>query len=48
MLNLFVLQGRLTRDTELKEANSGVKYCHISLAVLRNKSKPGEDKKLIF
>ena len=36
MLNHVTLMGRLTADPELKKTESGVAFCHFSLAVDRN------------
>lgn len=43
MLNLIVLQGRLTREPELKTTQSGMTVCSFGLAVERDRaSKSGE------
>lgn len=42
-MNTTVILGNITKDIELKETNSGVKYCRFSVAVRRNyKSENGE------
>ena len=42
MLNLIILQGRLTETPELKTTNSGKSVCSFSLAVERDFSTGGE------
>jgi len=42
-MNITVLLGTITKDIELKETNSGVKYTRFSIAVRRNyKNEEGE------
>ena len=43
MLNLIVLHGRLTADTELKQTQCGVSLCNFTFAVDRS-YKSGEDR----
>lgn len=43
MMNVICLQGRLVRDPELKQTNSGVSVANFTIAVQRNmKSQNGE------
>lgn len=42
MLNEIILQGRLTKDPELKTTNTGKSVCSFSLAVERDFSTDGE------
>ena len=39
-MNSTNIIGVITKDIELKETNSGVKYCHFSIAVRRNFANP--------
>ena len=41
-MNKITIIGRLTRDPELKTANSGTEYCKFSVAVDRRKQKDKE------
>ena len=43
MLNTITIHGRLTKDVELKQTQSGVSVCNFTVAVDRSYSK-GEDK----
>ena len=43
MLNQITIHGRLTKDVELKQTQSGVSVCNFTVAVDRSYSK-GEDK----
>ena len=44
MLNTITIHGRLTADPELKQTQSGVSVCSLTVAVDRSYTKPGEDK----
>lgn len=44
MLNHIAIHGRITRDPELKQTQSGVSVCNFTVAVDRNHTKQGEDK----
>ena len=44
MLNHIAIHGRITRDPELKQTQSGVSVCNFTVAVDRNRTKQGEDK----
>lgn len=47
MLNHIIIHGRLTADPELKQTQSGVSVCNITVAVDRS-YKNGEDKQADF
>lgn len=38
MLNVAIIQGRLTKEPELRESASGKKYCNIQVACSRGKN----------
>lgn len=42
MINVVVLVGRLTRDPELRRANTGNSVCNFSIAVDRSYKQPGQ------
>lgn len=44
MLNHISIHGRLTRDPEIRQTQSGVSVCNFTVAVDRNFAKPGEDR----
>lgn len=46
-MNLVVLQGRITKEPELKQTSSGISYCQFSLAVNKPKIK-GQEQEVIF
>ena len=48
MFNRIILMGRLTKDPELKNTQSGVTMCRFSVAVDRAYSKQGEEKQTDF
>lgn len=48
MLNKVILMGRFTRDPELKSTPQGVSTCSFSLAVDRNFTREGEERKADF
>ncbi|MDP4118341.1 MAG: single-stranded DNA-binding protein [Bacillota bacterium] len=48
MLNKVILMGRLTRDPELRSTPSGVSVVSFTLAVDRDYTKQGEEKKTDF
>lgn len=48
MLNISVIQGRLTADPELKHTNSDVSVCSFSVAVDRDFVKQSEDRQADF
>lgn len=48
MLNKVILMGRFTRNPELKSTPQGVSTCDFSIAVDRNFTKPGEERKADF
>ena len=48
MLNKTILQGRITKDIELKVTSSGVEVCSFTLAVERNYCKQGEQRQADF
>ena len=48
MLNKVILQGRLTRDPELKYTTSNVPVLRFSLAVQRSYAPKGEERKADF
>lgn len=43
MINRITLEGRLTKDPELKKTQSGLDFCQFTLAVDRNISKQQDD-----
>ena len=47
-LNIIVLNGNITADIELKQSQSGASFCNFQIAVGRNYTKPGEEKKTDF
>ena len=48
MLNKVILMGRFTRDPELKSTPQGVSTCSFALAVDRNFTREGEERKADF
>lgn len=48
MLNVVSLQGRLVRDPELKNTQSGTPYSSFTIAVDRSYVKQGEERKADF
>lgn len=48
MLNNVCLQGRITKDPELKETKNGKSVTSFSLAVDRSYAKPGEERQSDF
>lgn len=48
MLNKVILQGRFTRDPELRSTPQGVSTCSFSLAVDRDFVREGEERKADF
>lgn len=46
-MNKIIITGRLTRDTEIKAANTGTEYCNFTVAVDR-RAKKGEEKRADF
>lgn len=48
MYNRVILMGRLTRDPELRQTQSGVSMCRISIAVDRNFARQGEERQTDF
>ncbi|MDO5603093.1 MAG: single-stranded DNA-binding protein [Oscillospiraceae bacterium] len=48
MLNVAVLQGRLTADPELRQTPQGISVCRFSIAVDRSYSKSGAEKQTDF
>lgn len=48
MLNKVILLGRFTRDPELKSTPQGVSTCSFALAVDRNFTREGEERKADF
>ena len=48
MLNRIILMGRLTRDPELRHTQSGTAVASFSLAVERDRSAQGEERKTDF
>lgn len=48
MLNTIMIHGRLTRDPELKQTQSGVSVCGFSVAVDRSYARQGEEKQTDF
>lgn len=48
MYNRVILMGRLTADPELRQTQSGISMCRVSIAVERGYAKQGEEKKTDF
>lgn len=48
MLNSISIQGRLTNDIELKQTNSGLSCCNLTIACERSYSKSGENRQVDF
>lgn len=48
MYNRVILMGRLTADPELRQTQSGISMCRITIAVDRGYTKQGEEKKTDF
>lgn len=48
MLNKVILMGRFTRDPELRSTPQGVSTCSFALAVDRNFTREGEERKADF
>lgn len=48
MLNVVAIQGRLTRDPELKNTQSGTSVCSFSVACDRSYTPKGEERKADF
>lgn len=41
MLNKIIIQGRLTKDVEMRQTSTGTAYCSLSIACSRGKNKEG-------
>ncbi len=48
MYNRVILMGRLTADPELRQTQSGISMCRVSIAVDRGFAKQGEERKTDF
>ena len=48
MYNHIAIHGRITKDIELKQTQSGVSVCNFDLAVDRSYTKQGEEKQTDF
>ncbi len=48
MYNRVILMGRLTADPELRQTQSGISMCRITIAVDRSFAKQGEERKTDF
>ena len=47
-MNKWLGMGRLVRDPELKASGSGTEYCHFTIAVDREYTKKGEERKTLL
>jgi len=48
MLNNIQIHGRLTKDPEMRQTQSGVSVCNFTVAVDRNYTRQGEDRQTDF
>lgn len=48
MLNHIAIHGRLTRDPEMRQTQSGVSVCNFTVAVDRSFARQGEDRQTDF